>query len=104
MWIYWFIWPKSGTLGTCLGEKRPEKRRNATEFGFACMAVLLLMLINLAVIRQCADRSTSQVAVVQYTLSLRCREMELACVVCVCAVISCSYCSYVRACACAGIP
>ena len=24
MWCYWFICPKAGTLGACLGEKRPE--------------------------------------------------------------------------------
>jgi hypothetical protein len=31
VWFYRFIWPKSGTLGACLGEKRPENGRNATE-------------------------------------------------------------------------
>jgi hypothetical protein len=27
---YRFIWPKPGTLGACLGGKRPENGRNAT--------------------------------------------------------------------------
>ena len=33
-WSYRFIWPKPGTLGAYLGEKkRPENGRNATGFG-----------------------------------------------------------------------
>ena len=28
MWFYRFIWPTPGTLGSCLGEKRPENGRN----------------------------------------------------------------------------
>jgi hypothetical protein len=34
-WSYRFIWAKPGTLGACLGGKRPENCRNATEFGLA---------------------------------------------------------------------
>ena len=32
---YRFIWPKPGTPGACLGGKRPENGRTATEFGLA---------------------------------------------------------------------
>ena len=33
VWCYRFICPKPGTPGAYLGEKRPEKDRNATGFG-----------------------------------------------------------------------
>ena len=31
MWCYRFVWLKPGTLGACLGEKRPGNGRTATD-------------------------------------------------------------------------